>query len=89
MALGAMRSSVAALVMKDMLALVMTGVLLALPGIWLLTRVLRTFLYDMTPADPVAIVSAIGMLFAAACAAVWVPSRRALRVNPTAALREE
>jgi ABC-type antimicrobial peptide transport system permease subunit len=84
-----MSSRVAALVVKDMLALVVGGVLLALPAVWGLTRVLRSVLYDVTPGDPTTLVSAVGVLLVAASVAVWVPSRRALRVNPTAALREE
>jgi ABC-type antimicrobial peptide transport system permease subunit len=63
--------------------------LLALPALWWLDRLIRTQLYEVSPTDPTAVLSAAGMLFVAAAIAVWVPSRRALRVNPMTALRDE
>ncbi len=89
MAFGAVSSRVTALIVKDMLRLVMIGVLLALPAIWSLDRLVRSQLYDVTPTDPTTIASAVGTLLIAACVAVWVPARRVRRVNPTAVLRDE
>jgi ABC-type antimicrobial peptide transport system permease subunit len=39
--------------------------------------------------DPAAVISAAGLMLVATAIAIWVPSRRALRVNPMIALREE
>lgn len=89
LAFGALSSRVAALLVRDMLALMVTGMVLALPALWWLDRIVRTQLYEVTATDPTAVATAAGMLLLAGAVAVWVPSRRALRVNPMAALRDE
>jgi predicted permease len=53
------------------------------------TPFLRTFLYGVTPADPVTLVGATAVLVATALLASWLPARRAARVDPTVALRAE
>jgi ABC-type antimicrobial peptide transport system permease subunit len=52
-------------------------------------RLLRTGLYEMSPMDPVVYMSVTGLLVLIAIAAIAVPARRAARVNPVVALREE
>jgi predicted permease len=88
-AFGAVASRVASLIARDMLSMVMLGMLLALPAYWWLNRYVRSQLYGVSPTDPTSIASAAGLLLIAAAVAVFVPSRRALRVNPMSALREE
>lgn len=61
------------------------GVLLAVAA----TRVLRSFLYGVTPADPVTFATVSLILLATALIACYVPARRATRVDPMAALRYE
>jgi putative ABC transport system permease protein len=51
--------------------------------------VLRTFLFDLTPSDPVTYAGVVVVLGAAAILASWVPARRASRVDPVVALRAE
>ncbi len=89
MAFGAQSSRVASLVVRDMFTLVGLGVLIALPALWWLNRYVESELYGITPTDPATITAAIGVLLLSAGLAVWVPSRRALRVSPMVALREE
>jgi predicted permease len=89
MAFGAPSSRVASLVVSDMLRLVGLGAVLALPALWWLNRYVRSELYGVAPSDPATILGAIGVLLLSAGLAVWVPSRRALRVSPMTALREE
>jgi predicted permease len=89
MAFGARSHRVASLVVRDMLALIAIGVLMALPALWWLNRYVASELYQITPTDPATIVTAIAILLCAAALAVWIPSRRALRVSPMVALREE
>ena len=89
MAFGAASTRVASLIVRDMLALVAAGVLLALPALWWLTRFVESQLYEVAPTDPAAILLAVGVMLGAASLAVLMPSRRALRVNPKVALREE
>jgi predicted permease len=88
-AFGADARNVTTLVVRDMLVLVGTGILLALPALWWLNRFVQSQLFGVTPTDPASIASAASVLLAAAVVAVWVPSRRALRVSPMTALREE
>ena len=89
MAFGAPSRRVASLVVSDMLRLVGLGAVLALPALWWLNRYVRSELYGVAPSDPATILGAIGVLLLSAGLAVWVPSRRALRVSPMTALREE
>ena len=89
MALGADRSDVFALIMKQgalqtAFALGL-GLLLALG----LGRVLAKMLYQVSPSDPVALIAASLMLGAASLLACFLPARRAMRVTPMTALRTE
>jgi predicted permease len=88
-AFGARSSRVVALIVRDMCVLVGGGVLLALPAIWWLKRLVESQLYEVSPTDPEALASAVAVVCLAAAAAVWVPTRRALRVDPITALRDE
>ena len=89
MALGAHRSDVFALIMRQgamQTALaVSVGLLLALAA----GRVLSQILYEVSPADPFALFCSTLMLAAAALLACFLPARRATRVNPMVALRTE
>jgi predicted permease len=89
MAFGARAERVASLIVRDMLALIALGVLLAMPALWWLHRYVASQLYQVRPSDPATIVASIAVLLCASALAVWVPSRRALRVSPMVALREE
>ncbi len=65
------------------------GIAAGLGGAWAVTRVISTFLYETTPTDPVAFAAAAAVLAAAAILAVWIPARRAARVDPVTSLRTE
>ena len=54
-----------------------------------ITRLVKGLLFGVTPADPVSLCAAIGVLALTASFAVWIPSRRAARVDPMVALRYE
>jgi putative ABC transport system permease protein len=88
-AFGAMASRITVLILREMLALVVIGMLLAVPALWWLQRFVSSQLYGVSPTDPISIVSAAGTLLLAAAVAVLVPCRRALRIEPMLALREE
>ena len=88
-AFGALSARVVGLVLKDMCVLVGAGVLLALPAIWWLERLVESQLFGVSPTDPQALASAVAVICVAAATAVWVPTRRALRVDPITALRDE
>jgi putative ABC transport system permease protein len=88
-ALGADRSAVTALVMREALALTLAGaavgVGLALAGGHLVT----SFLHDLQPTDPLAVGAAAVLMFLTATVTGYLPARRAARVDPIEALRAE
>jgi ABC-type antimicrobial peptide transport system permease subunit len=89
MALGANANGVAALVMRQGLAVAGVGIVLGLAGAAASTRLIASWLYGITPLDPRTFaLSAFGMLVVAA-AASYLPARRASRVDPIVALRAE
>jgi putative ABC transport system permease protein len=88
-ALGAEGSRVQRLVIGEGIGVVSVGAIIGLIGALAATRVLRTFLFDLTPSDPVTYVGVVVVLGAAAILASWIPARRASRVDPVVALRAE
>jgi predicted permease len=88
MALGADRSRVLALVVREGALLAGLGVVLGLAGALALTRLLRTMLFEVAPSDPVTFVVIVAIVGIAAFVASWVPARRAAGVDPVRALRE-
>ncbi len=89
MALGADRRDVLRLVLARALRIVVSGVIVGLAGAAVVTRVLRTFLFGVTPTDPVAFTGVTLLLVAVGLTAAWLPARRATRIDPCAALRAE
>jgi putative ABC transport system permease protein len=89
MALGANPAAVIGLVFRQSLRHVLPGLALGVAGALALTRLLRSELFGVKPADPVTFVAVVLLLLATALLATWVPARRAVRVDPLEALREE
>jgi predicted permease len=89
MALGADRSRVIRLVLREATLLLAAGLTFgALIALWA-GRAAATLLFDLQPHDPVTITAAMGLLAAAALAASYGPARRAAALEPMKALREE
>ena len=78
-----------ALVMRAGLVLVAIGLVAGAGGVALLTPLLRNFLGDVAPFDPLAFGGAIALMASASLLAAYLPARRATRVDPVIALREE
>ncbi|MCW5978410.1 MAG: ABC transporter permease [Bryobacteraceae bacterium] len=89
LALGATRSGVVWLALRDALAMIAAGIAIALLCIWALGRLVESLLYGIRPTDPATIGIATLILCSATLGAALIPARRASAVHPTDALRFE
>lgn len=89
MALGAERSSVLWLILKDAVVLVALGAAIAVPAALAVTKLASAFLYGITPRDPLSTIAATMLLMMIAAIASLVPARHATAVDPNVALRFE
>ena len=89
LALGAGARSVFKVVLRDGLVLVGVGVTLGVLGALAVGRLLASFLYGVSPADVATFVAVTVILGAVAFLACVIPARRAMRMDPIAALRYE
>lgn len=89
MALGATARDIQMLLIRAVLAPVSMGIVLGIIMSLFLTRLLRTLLYEISPDDPITIISVIVFLLLVSLAACFLPCRRAVRVDPMTALRIE
>jgi putative ABC transport system permease protein len=89
MALGAGRSDVLRLMLKQGLLLTGLGLVLGLLAALLLTRLIQTLLYGVGTTDPLTFVAVALLLAGVALLACWIPARRAAKVDPMVALRYE
>jgi ABC-type antimicrobial peptide transport system permease subunit len=89
MALGARTANILGLVVNDGARLAVAGIAAgALAAEWT-NDVLSGVLFGVRPTDPASFLTAAALLAAVAVAACWLPARRAARLDPVAALREE
>lgn len=89
MALGAARSSVLGMILRESLLLALAGVAIGVPAALAATRLVASKLFGVSPADPLTIGVAIGLMALVAAFAGYVPAQRAARVDPLIALRRE
>lgn len=89
MALGAERSEVLGLVMRDGLALAAGGLGLGSLIALVFARAMSSLLFQVTAADPLAFAGAVVLLFAVAAGACFFPAWRAMNVEPVVALRSD
>lgn len=89
MALGAPRSNVLWLVMRDVLVLVAIGLATGVPAALASERLISGMLYGLPSVDPLSIAGAIVILAVVAGLAAYLPARRASLVDPSTALRYE
>jgi putative ABC transport system permease protein len=89
MALGADRRDVLRLVLTRALRVVLAGLIVGLAGAVAVTRVLQTFLFGVTPTDPLVFTIVTLLLLAVGLIAAWLPARRATRIDPWDAVRAE
>jgi len=89
MALGADRGSVAWLVLRDVIVLLGAGGIVGLAVALAAGRFIEALLYGVQPGNPGHLAVAVAILAGSATVAAWVPTRRAMLLDPVAALRKE
>jgi predicted permease len=89
MALGSQRSDIVRLILISGLKLAVAGCALGLAGAAAASSILRSFLFHVSPFDPVAMIIGAVLVFVLALAASAIPARRAASVDPMQALRGE
>jgi predicted permease len=89
MALGAQRGTVVWMVLRRVLLLAAAGLAISVPAALIASRLVKSFLFETQPNDPVTLALAGVALVSAAILAGYAPARRASRIDPLAALRHE
>jgi predicted permease len=88
-ALGAQPESILRLILGQGLRLALLGAVAGLIGAFALTRLIASELFGVKPADPATLVATVLLMFLVASLASYIPARRATRVDPVIALRQE
>jgi len=89
MALGARQVDVLAYVLRSAFSMLIVGLACGLAGAFVLTRVLKSLLFQVSALDPFALGIACVLMISVSTLAAWVPASRAARVDPMTVLREE
>ena len=89
MALGAQRKSILSLIFQQGMGMALIGIAVGLFGAFGLTRLMGTLLFGVSATDPLTFLGVAVLLTLVALSACYFPARRAMRVDPMVALREE
>jgi ABC-type antimicrobial peptide transport system permease subunit len=87
-ALGASSRQVQTRIIRETVELAIAGILLGTLAAWVAGRALSGFLFGITAADPLTYAAMVVLLSSVAVASGWLPARRASRIDPLVALRE-
>lgn len=88
-ALGAQRSGILWMILRESLLLVLIGAAIGVPLVFAAGKWISSLLFGLQPADALTLVSAIGLMFLVGIFASYIPARRAMRVDPMVALMYE
>jgi predicted permease len=89
MALGADARGVVRLIVSEMTTPMLAGMAIGIPSALMLTRMIAAMLYGVSPGDPATLVAASAAIAAVALVAIAIPARRAARIDPSIALRQD
>jgi predicted permease len=89
MAIGSTAGAVVRILLWEAMRIVLPGLILGVIGSLAASRLVNGMLFAITPYDPTTLFAAAGIMFIVAAAAVYLPARRAARVDPMLALRQE
>jgi putative ABC transport system permease protein len=89
MALGAERGRILRMILSEVSLVVIAGIVFGLPVAWAAARLLNHQLYELSPHDPLTIVGSSVVILTITLVAGFLPARRASKVNPMVALRNE
>jgi ABC-type antimicrobial peptide transport system permease subunit len=89
MALGAQKHELMRLVVRRGLSLALAGAIVGIGASMAITRLMASLLYNVRPDDPATFAGVSILLVLVAFAACSIPARRAMRIDPIVALREE
>jgi putative ABC transport system permease protein len=87
MALGARRGEIVRMVVRQGMAVALTGIVAGIAAAFGLTRLMATLLFDVKPNDPWTFAAVVSALTATSLLASWLPALKAARVDPLLALR--
>jgi ABC-type antimicrobial peptide transport system permease subunit len=89
MAMGAQRGAVVWMILRRVLLLAAVGLAISVPAALSTSRLVKSFLFETQPNDPRTLAWAALVLLSAVILAGYAPARRASRIDPLAALRNE
>ncbi len=89
MVFGAEQRDIFRLIVLEGVRLSIAGMLAGLVAAFLLTQIVSSLIVGVTPTDPTTFAAITVLFFVVAMAACWLPARRAARLDPTVALREQ
>jgi len=89
MALGASKSTLVRMVLKESFYLLAIGILFGIPVSLAASRAIRAGLFGVNPADPVTLIAAVLVISACMLAGAYMPARKAAKIDPMVALRYE
>jgi putative ABC transport system permease protein len=86
---GAQQKDIFRLIVLEGLRLSVVGIVAGLVAAFVLTQIVASVIVGVTPTDPTTFASITVLFFAVAVCACWLPARRAARLDPTVALRDQ
>lgn len=89
MALGATRGAVVRMILREVVGVTAAGLAISLPATIAASKLVSSFLFGVKPNDPASLAAAAAILTGSALLAGYMPARRASRIDPITAIRDE